>query len=718
MKLFNFRTIKPVLLAAVIIVLSILINLLIGITGNKLGDYLKAKFGISTTALAYALIFALLLLIVFTIYDAFKKSEKEELATLPQNIEPEIERLLRSLKERYQNRYEQKLDGRFEITLEVSKDWNSRTPRVIKEKFSSEANVGEAVEVISEAFVEKGGLLIVGNPGGGKTVLLLKLAISLLDKIDPSRREAIPFIFNLASWLPKYVRFEEWLKASLESGYGLSKEFAESLLLQDRIILLLDGLDELGRNEEEKVAAETRGECLKSLNQFLNRGRKVVICCRRDEFIRIRKLRGQDAPVAAKVALLDLTKAQIENALLEAIHRTEDTGNRIDATSASHILEFLKLKRSNVLLETLRTPFYFTTALEVFDKPILDKDKIPNKADALKKYLLDKFIEAKLHRTPNPNKFKSAKTRWWLTWVAIIITGKQQVAFELSDLQIYHLETQVFHTIFTGICFGLITESFVLCMLGKAFWGIGFPAGCLLIQGAASLGVFKRLIVTEDIKHWNLLNIFRWKTWAGWLRFMIITTVLAGLLGSVLVNKLGPAGVSPAKGFFFVAVPALVILVIQISINASEVVSFYTHIKTPYQRLFAGISSTIIKFLLIGMIMSFLVMYELNQMQIYIVVVGGALSMFSGLMTTPLFRHLILRLCFYIERRLPLKCATFLDYAAEARILEKDGGQWRFRHQHLQDYFTKAEYLKRLTTKAQKRSGRSNVPLTTKNSIA
>jgi hypothetical protein len=54
---------------------------------------------------------------------------------------------------------------------------------------------------------------------------------------------------------------------------------------------------------------------------------------------------------------------------------------------------------------------------------------------------------------------------------------------------------------------------------------------------------------------------------------------------------------------------------------------------------------------------------------------------------TPLFRHLILRLCFWFEGSMPLKYATFLDYGAKARILEKDGGHWRLRHQNLQDYF-------------------------------
>lgn len=716
MKLFNSRTLRPVILAAVIIILSILINLLISITGNKLGDYLQAKFGISTTALVYALIFALPLLFLFTIYDASKKSEKEESDISPKDIESEVEKLLRSLKEGYQNRYEQKLDGRFEITLEVSKDWNSRKPRIIKEKFSSEANVGEAVEVINEDFKEKGSLLIVGNPGAGKTVLLLKLAISLLDKINASGREAIPFIFNLASWSPKYERFEDWVKAALESGYGLSKEFAEDLLRQERIVFLLDGLDELGRNEDEKRAAEMRRELLKSLNQYLSRGKKVVICCRRDEFVQIKRLKGPDAPVAAKVALLDLTKPQIENALSEAIHRTGNTGNKIDAISAGHLLEFLKQRRSKVLLDVLQTPFYFTTALEVFDKSILDDDQLPNRTDALKKYLLDKFIEVKLHRTPNPNGFQQGKTRWWLTWVAIILTSNRQVAFELSDLQIYHLETQMFHTIFHAICLGLLTELFFLCTLGKAFWGIGFPMACLSITLLASLGLFRRLIVTEDIRHWNLLNIFRWATWAKWLGFIIITTALVGLLGVLLVNKFGPAMISPTRGFLLTALPALFVLVAQISIHSAKVTSFYTHIRTPYQRLSAGISFTITKFLIIGTVMSASVMYGLNQAKFSIIILGGALCLFTGFMTTPLFRHLILRLCLYIEGRLPLKFATFLDYAAEARILEKDGGQWRFRHQNLQDYFAKGEYLKRLTTKAQKRGGRSTVLITPKNS--
>jgi hypothetical protein len=62
---------------------------------------------------------------------------------------------------------------------------------------------------------------------------------------------------------------------------------------------------------------------------------------------------------------------------------------------------------------------------------------------------------------------------------------------------------------------------------------------------------------------------------------------------------------------------------------------------------------------------------------------------FLAFFFTPIYRHIILRFCLYFEGSTPLKYATFLDLATEARILEKDGGHWRFRHQTLQEHFAK-----------------------------
>lgn len=701
MKLPTTSTIEKILIAVVIALVLILKDLLIQIVGGQFGEYLQKNLGISTRALFYILGFVLLLSVILAVRKTLtNKAEREEPRRLTENIEPNLERFVDSLKERYQSRYEQKLDERFEITLEVSTDWSSctpqvstekftyevstdwssPTPQVIKEKFTHKANVGEAVEVINQAFTEKGGLLIVGNPGAGKTVLLLKLAVSLLDRIDLAKKDAFPVIFNLASWSTKYESFEEWLKVSLESGYGLSKGFAATLLHQERIIFLLDGLDELARNDDEILAAETRGECLQSLNQYLSRGKQVVICCRREEFVQIQKLVGHVAPVAVNVALCDLTKDQIENALSAAEHRKNSQGRKPDAHSARHILDFLQRERSKVLLDTLRTPFYFTTALEVFDKPILDDNQIPNNTDDLKKYLLDKFVDTKLRpdRTPNPGNFKPEKTTKWLKALGRELEFTHAIDFELPSLQPDSLSRPWVYELLHG----LVSVLGILLCFG---WIYGLTFGLyvffkLLDASYLGSGNYDH-IQTEDIQQVNVANLFSRRKLKRGLIYGLVSGSLACLIFNLRDVSVGSLVAGSVLGLF---------------IGAQEIVrevSYFVNVKTPYQRLKAGFMKKGVILALVGLLMNALSLYvarnenELvldNIRLLFFSFFGGAIIGFS---MTPLFRHFVLRLCLYLEGAAPLKYATFLNYAAVARVLETDGGQWRFRHQNLQAYF-------------------------------
>ena len=58
-----------------------------------------------------------------------------------------------------------------------------------------------------------------------------------------------------------------------------------------------------------------------------------------------------------------------------------------------------------------------------------------------------------------------------------------------------------------------------------------------------------------------------------------------------------------------------------------------------------------------------------------------------NLLGSSLYKHLMLRFCLWLEGSMPIRYVNFLDYCSEIRILEKDGGRWRFRHQILADYF-------------------------------
>jgi hypothetical protein len=122
---------------------------------------------------------------------------------------------------------------------------------------------------------------------------------------------------------------------------------------------------------------------------------------------------------------------QIEDSILQA-HYKKDEGRRIDKNSADNLMELL---RSEMFLRVIHSPFYFSTALEVFSETILDKNPLPENETALKAYLVEKFIHKKLSITPNPRNYAPAKTRKWLKKVAQLMTKNGLLTFELSDLQ-------------------------------------------------------------------------------------------------------------------------------------------------------------------------------------------------------------------------------------------------------------------------------------------
>ena len=74
-----------------------------------------------------------------------------------------------------------------------------------------------------------------------------------------------------------------------------------------------------------------------------------------------------DAPVAVKVTVKDLTPEQIKAALQQAI------ATKQNRHAAPHLLAVLAGEHGEVFAEVLKTPFYFTTALEVYDNSIPTK---------------------------------------------------------------------------------------------------------------------------------------------------------------------------------------------------------------------------------------------------------------------------------------------------------------------------------------------------------
>ena len=124
----------------------------------------------------------------------------------------------------------------------------------------------------------KGKLLILGEPGAGKTTELLSLTQDLIQRAIENKTAPIPVIFELSSWKNDQA-IRDWLIEKLCDIYkGVPKKVAEHWIDNHQLIPLLDGLDELGLEKQNK--------CILAINRFLdsNFQTRLVVCCRREEY--------------------------------------------------------------------------------------------------------------------------------------------------------------------------------------------------------------------------------------------------------------------------------------------------------------------------------------------------------------------------------------------------------------------------------------------------
>jgi hypothetical protein len=156
------------------------------------------------------------------------------------------------------------------------------------------------------AAVPTGRLVVLGEPGAGKTMLMVGL---VLDLLHPDRRtgKPIPVLASLASWDPVSQDLHGWLGATLMTDYpalagpppqeSVGDNCFDALLEAGLILPVLDGLDEI--SESARPVAITR------INRELKPGEQVVVTCRTEQYQAAISLQdGQGAVVRAAAVQL------------------------------------------------------------------------------------------------------------------------------------------------------------------------------------------------------------------------------------------------------------------------------------------------------------------------------------------------------------------------------------------------------------------------------
>jgi predicted NACHT family NTPase len=278
--------------------------------------------------------------------------------------------------------------GKEEQPEQVERLWDTKI-KVADQPNILLPNDTKTIEVFDREDIA-GRLLILGNPGSGKTTTLLDLAKALIERAETEPDFPIPVLFNLSSWNDDKQPLHKWMVQELKLR-GVHSNTTRKWLGNCKLLPLLDGLDEM--------AADRQETCVEALNQQLLTGEKslpyLVVCSRNEEYDNYEtKLLLNGA-----ISIQSLTIDKIQSYL-----------NSIDQSELCHTLE-----RDPELLALVRTPIFLSIAALSFQELPYERWQTFTTAEGRIEYLLDAYIqqmmERKLDRSTLKNRNRSGGVR-------------------------------------------------------------------------------------------------------------------------------------------------------------------------------------------------------------------------------------------------------------------------------------------------------------------
>lgn len=116
----------------------------------------------------------------------------------------------------------------------------------------------------------RGRLVVLGEPGAGKTALLLRLTLTLLRSRTSGER--VPVLLRLSTWEPFEQNLARWVTERLRADYGGRRRGSPGGLLP-----VLDGLDEM--------PAESRRQALHAINAAFKPTDPLVLTSRTEDYL-------------------------------------------------------------------------------------------------------------------------------------------------------------------------------------------------------------------------------------------------------------------------------------------------------------------------------------------------------------------------------------------------------------------------------------------------
>ena len=284
-------------------------------------------------------------------------------------------------------------------------------------------------------------LLILGEPGSGKTIALLELARDLIAEAKLDDSHPIPLVFNLSSWGHKRPAFNEWLINEINKQYQVSKRVARVWLEEGIILLLLDGLDE--------VAFEYHDKCIKNINQFRQdyMVNMAVCSCTADYNNLTIKLNLTNAIVIQPLTVQDINEYLVGKEY------------QVVREALSHSPRLQRFATSPLLLNII--------ALAYRDVPI-DEIKSIATLQEHHRHLFSTYVQGMFVRYHTNMQYSREQALHWLSWLASQMVKRSQTIFYIERLQpewlpeskhrLYKVVVGLVIGLVVGLALGLILE--------------------------------------------------------------------------------------------------------------------------------------------------------------------------------------------------------------------------------------------------------------------
>ncbi|PSB01189.1 hypothetical protein C7B64_19675, partial [Merismopedia glauca CCAP 1448/3] len=277
-------------------------------------------------------------------------------------------------------------------------------------------------------------LLILGEPGSGKTITLLELARDLITDAEEDETLPMPVVFNLSTWgSEKRVKtFVDWLVEELRRGYQVSKALAKKWIENQELLLLLDGLDE--------VKAERRDSCLNAINQFCQEfgNTEIVVCSRIKDYNALsNKLKFQGA-----IYLQALNQQQIDRYLNQA-------GK--DLTAVRRLL-----KEDEAMRELSTTPLMLNIMFLAYHRMSVEELPRMQSIEERRKHLFDAYIQRMFERRQKNPKYSIKQSLRWLIYLAQKMVQESQTIFYVENMQPTWLSNELSKRIYLAMKFSML----------------------------------------------------------------------------------------------------------------------------------------------------------------------------------------------------------------------------------------------------------------------